>query len=96
MGVCSSALQDRLDGGFVERSGTRGAVVLEFSQPHLRAWSLLLATQTALVAAVEDALAQADLPSLAWYEVFWPFTRPAAPREWGSCQQASSQSAEPG
>ena len=53
------------------------------SQPHLRAWSLLLATQTALVAAVEDALAQADLPPLAWYDVLWPLHEADRPLRMG-------------
>ena len=55
----------------------------QISQPHLRAWGLLLATQTALVAAVEDALAQADLPPLAWYDVLWPLAEARRPLRMG-------------
>lgn len=53
------------------------------SQPHLRAWGVLLATQTALAAAVEDALGQADLPPLAWYDVLWPLHEARRPLRMG-------------
>jgi DNA-binding MarR family transcriptional regulator len=44
----------------------------ELPQPHLDAWRALLNAHAQLVAAAEDALARADLPPLAWYDVLWP------------------------
>lgn len=41
------------------------------TDPKIRAWGLLLATHTALVERIELALANADLPALAWYDVLW-------------------------
>ncbi len=42
---------------------------------HLEAWRDLLTASTRLVSAVEEALAQADLPPLAWYDVLLPIHR---------------------
>ena len=41
------------------------------TDPKIRAWGLLLATHTALVERIELALANAELPALAWYDVLW-------------------------
>jgi DNA-binding MarR family transcriptional regulator len=41
------------------------------TDPKIRAWGLLLAAHTALVERIELALASADLPALAWYDVLW-------------------------
>ena len=40
-------------------------------EPHLAAWRGVLNAHAAVVAAVEQALADADLPPLAWYDVLW-------------------------
>lgn len=40
-------------------------------EPHLGAWRALLSAHASLVAAIEEALAEADLPPLAWYDVLW-------------------------
>lgn len=37
----------------------------------IRAWGLFLAAHTALIERIEQALARADLPPLAWYDVLW-------------------------
>ncbi|MEO7243793.1 MAG: MarR family transcriptional regulator [Rubrivivax sp.] len=39
------------------------------------AWALLLATHASLVERIEAALAAAQLPSLAWYDVLWALER---------------------
>ena len=41
------------------------------TDPKIRAWGLLLVIHTALVERIELALANADLPALAWYDVLW-------------------------
>jgi DNA-binding MarR family transcriptional regulator len=41
----------------------------------LDAWRALLNAHARLTARVEDALAAADLPPLAWYDVLWPLYR---------------------
>ena len=41
------------------------------SDPKIRAWGLFLAAHTALVERIELALANAELPALAWYDVLW-------------------------
>jgi DNA-binding MarR family transcriptional regulator len=40
-------------------------------EPHLSAWRGVLNTHAAVVGAVEQALADAGLPPLAWYDVLW-------------------------
>ena len=47
-------------------------------EPHLSAWRGVLNTHAAVVGAVEQALADAGLPPLAWYDVLWAIRR--APR----------------
>lgn len=39
--------------------------------PKERAWGLFLSVHTALTERIEQALARADLPLLAWYDVLW-------------------------
>jgi len=40
-------------------------------EPHLSAWRAVLNAHTSVVARVEEALAAAALPPLAWYDVLW-------------------------
>jgi DNA-binding MarR family transcriptional regulator len=47
-------------------------------EPHLSAWRAMLNAHASVVAGVEEALADADLPPLAWYDVLWALRR--APR----------------
>jgi DNA-binding MarR family transcriptional regulator len=47
-------------------------------EPHLSAWRGVLNMYAAVVGAVEEALAEAGLPPLAWYDVLWAIRR--APR----------------
>ena len=44
-------------------------------EPHLAAWRGVLNTHAAVVGAVEEALAGAGLPPLAWYDVLWAIRR---------------------
>jgi DNA-binding MarR family transcriptional regulator len=44
-------------------------------EPHLSAWRAVLGSHASVVARVEDALAEADLPPLAWYDVLWALRR---------------------
>ena len=44
-------------------------------EPHLAAWKALLGAHTALIARVEAALEDANLPPLAWYDVLWAIRR---------------------
>ena len=44
-------------------------------EPHLTAWRALLNAQAALVGKVEEALAEASLPPLSWYDVLWAIRR---------------------
>ena len=44
----------------------------EIEEPHLGAWRALLNAHAAMTARIEDALAAAGLPPLAWYDVLWP------------------------
>jgi DNA-binding MarR family transcriptional regulator len=44
-------------------------------EPHLSAWRSVLNAHASVVARVEEALAQADLPPLAWYDVLWALRR---------------------
>jgi DNA-binding MarR family transcriptional regulator len=47
---------------------------------HLAAWRAVLNAQTSVVAHAEDALAAAELPPLAWYDVLWAIRRAPARR----------------
>jgi DNA-binding MarR family transcriptional regulator len=44
-------------------------------EPHLSAWRAMLNAHASVVARVEEALAEADLPPLAWYDVLWALRR---------------------
>jgi DNA-binding MarR family transcriptional regulator len=44
-------------------------------EPHLSAWRALLNAHAAVIARVEAALAEAELPPLAWYDVLWAVRR---------------------
>jgi DNA-binding MarR family transcriptional regulator len=44
-------------------------------EPYLSAWRGVLNAHAAVVARVEEALAEADLPPLAWYDVLWALRR---------------------
>jgi DNA-binding MarR family transcriptional regulator len=44
-------------------------------EPQLSAWRAVLGSHASVVARVEDALAEADLPPLAWYDVLWALRR---------------------
>ena len=41
-------------------------------QPHLDAWRALLNAHATMIRRIEEALAEAGLPPLAWYDVLWP------------------------
>jgi DNA-binding MarR family transcriptional regulator len=43
----------------------------EVADEHLDAWRAVLRTHAAVIEEVERALAAADLPPLAWYDVLW-------------------------
>lgn len=43
----------------------------EIPDSHLGAWRALLNAHAALIERIEAALAEADLPPLAWYDVLW-------------------------
>jgi DNA-binding MarR family transcriptional regulator len=47
-------------------------------EPHLSAWRALLNAHAAVIARVEEALASAELPPLAWYDVLWAVRRAPA------------------
>jgi DNA-binding MarR family transcriptional regulator len=40
-------------------------------EPHLSAWQAVLTAHASVVARVEEALEEADLPPLSWYDVLW-------------------------
>jgi DNA-binding MarR family transcriptional regulator len=44
-------------------------------EPHLSAWRAVLNAHASTVARVEQALADAGLPPLAWYDVLWALRR---------------------
>ena len=44
-------------------------------EPHLSAWRALLNAHASVTARVEEALADAGLPPLAWYDVLWAVRR---------------------
>ncbi len=44
-------------------------------EPHLSAWKAVLNAHASVVARVEEALAEADLPPLTWYDVLWAVRR---------------------
>jgi len=50
-------------------------VASRIPQPHLDAWRGILNSHAAVVERVEQALAEADLPPLAWYDVLWAVRR---------------------
>jgi DNA-binding MarR family transcriptional regulator len=41
-------------------------------QPQLDAWRALLNAHAVMIHRIEEALADAGLPALAWYDVLWP------------------------
>jgi DNA-binding MarR family transcriptional regulator len=47
----------------------------DVEEPHLTAWRALLNAHAALVGKIEEALAEASLPPLAWYDVLWAIRR---------------------
>ena len=49
-------------------------------ETHLGAWRTLLNAHTSVVAHAEEALAAAELPPLAWYDVLWAIRRAPARR----------------
>jgi DNA-binding MarR family transcriptional regulator len=44
-------------------------------EPHLSAWRAMLNAHASVVGCVEEALAAAGLPPLAWYDVLWAVRR---------------------
>src|SRR6059036_1148120 len=46
-------------------------MVTRLPEPQLSAWRALLGAHAAVVTRVEQALAAAGLPPLAWYDVLW-------------------------
>ena len=44
-------------------------------EPHLSAWRGVLNAHASIVARVEEALAEANLPPLSWYDVLWALRR---------------------
>jgi len=44
-------------------------------EPHLSAWRGVLNTHASVVGRVEEALADAGLPPLAWYDLLWALRR---------------------
>lgn len=44
-------------------------------EPHLSAWQAVLTAHASVVARVEEALEEADLPPLSWYDVLWAVRR---------------------
>ena len=44
-------------------------------EPHLSAWRATLNAHASVIARVEEALAAASLPPLAWYDVLWAVRR---------------------
>jgi DNA-binding MarR family transcriptional regulator len=44
-------------------------------ESHLSAWRALLNAHTSVIARVEEDLAAADLPPLAWYDLLWAIRR---------------------
>jgi len=60
------------DGSFLANYfGILDSMAPRVPEPHLSAWRGVLDTHAAVVGAVEQALADADLPPLAWYDVLW-------------------------
>jgi DNA-binding MarR family transcriptional regulator len=47
-------------------------------EPYLSAWQGVLTAHASVVARIEETLAEAELPPLAWYDVLWALRR--APR----------------
>jgi len=44
---------------------------MKHEDPKGHAWAVLLTAHATLVEKIEEALAEADLPPLAWYDVLW-------------------------
>lgn len=44
-------------------------------EPYLSAWQAVLTAHASVVARVEEALEEADLPPLSWYDVLWAVRR---------------------
>jgi DNA-binding MarR family transcriptional regulator len=44
-------------------------------EPYLGAWQAVLTAHASVVARVEEALAEAELPPLSWYDVLWAVRR---------------------
>jgi DNA-binding MarR family transcriptional regulator len=47
----------------------------QVDEPHLSAWRALLNAHASAVARIEEALADAGLPPLTWYDVLWAVRR---------------------
>ena len=45
------------------------------TEPHLSAWRSLLNAHASVIARIEQALSEADLPPLGWYDVLWAVRR---------------------
>ncbi|MBA2567894.1 MAG: MarR family transcriptional regulator [Actinobacteria bacterium] len=45
---------------------------VEIAEPYLGAWRAFLNAHATTIAEIDDALAAAGLPPLAWYDVLWP------------------------
>jgi DNA-binding MarR family transcriptional regulator len=50
-------------------------VRVDVEEPHLTAWRSLLNAHATLVRKIEQALVDASLPPLAWYDVLWAIRR---------------------
>ncbi len=50
---------------------TKSRAAPKLDPQHLAAWRAVLGTQARVVRRVERALAEAELPPLAWYDVLW-------------------------
>jgi len=50
-------------------------VRVDVEEPHLTAWRSLLNAHATLVGKIEQALVDASLPPLAWYDVLWAIRR---------------------
>jgi DNA-binding MarR family transcriptional regulator len=55
--------------------GYSDPIAARVPEPHLSAWRAVLNAHALVVARVEAALAEADLPRLAWYDVLWAVRR---------------------
>ena len=63
-------------------------------EPHLSAWRGVLNTHASVVGRVEEALADAGLPPLAWYDLLWALRRaPAVACAWPGSPTVSRSAA---